>query len=88
MRELGDDVTHSQTDTRTQPFIVKDNIIFYLYFKTKTITKYKTHSNQPKATLFALKTLFISVQYLPFAILLKKEETDQSLIIRPNPECM
>mgnify|MGYP007023195289 CR=1 FL=1 len=24
MRELGDDVTHSLTDTRTQPFIVKD----------------------------------------------------------------
>ena len=24
MRELGDDVTDRQTDTRTQPFIVKD----------------------------------------------------------------
>ena len=24
MRELGDDVTHSLTDRRTQPFIVKD----------------------------------------------------------------
>ena len=24
MRELGDDVTHTQTHTRTQPFIVKD----------------------------------------------------------------
>jgi len=24
MRELGDDVTYGRTDTRTQPFIVKD----------------------------------------------------------------
>ena len=26
MRELGDDVTHTQTHTRTQPFIVKDSV--------------------------------------------------------------
>ena len=26
MRELGDDVTDTHTDTRTQPFIVKDDL--------------------------------------------------------------
>ena len=56
MRELGDDVTHTQTHTRTQPFIVKDthrlqilHLLPRLLLLNETqpnISRYHTHTGR------------------------------------------
>ena len=57
MRELGDDVTHSQTHTRTQPFIVKD-VIRLAHFITSPgdHKEVKLVVVLPELSLFAKKT--------------------------------